>query len=76
MTESGPMFEPPDAATLAWAARRQASEEATVVQRLGGGLDAATHLLRAGDSTEASCGVRLGLTGIVASSSSGENGTS
>ena len=53
MTGNGPDVEPPDAATLAWAARRLASEAATVVQRLGGGLDAATHLLRAGDGAEA-----------------------
>ncbi len=53
MTGNGPDVEPPDAATLAWAARRLASEAATVVQRLGGGLDAATHLLRAGDGSEA-----------------------
>jgi aminoglycoside phosphotransferase (APT) family kinase protein len=47
-----PRLEPPDAATLAWAARQLASPAVVVVRRLGGGLDAATHLVRSDIGTE------------------------
>ena len=55
MTESehDPRHELPDAATLAWVARAMDAASAVVVRRLVGGLDAATHLIRAADGREA-----------------------
>ena len=53
MSERDPRFQPPDAATLAWAAHHFSSDAVVVVRRLGGGLDAATHLVRSKEGTEA-----------------------
>ena len=53
MSDGDPRFEPPDPATLAWVARQLGSRAAVVVRRLGGGLDAATHLVRSDNGTEA-----------------------
>jgi aminoglycoside phosphotransferase (APT) family kinase protein len=53
MSEGNPRFQPPDATTLAWAARHLASDVILAVRPLGGGLDAATHLVRTNEGTEA-----------------------